>query len=99
MSKKIKLTEEDCVRVAEFFKALSNPLRVKIICSLMDKEKCVGDILEEVPAKQANLSQQLGFLYMMRILKRRKVGKHVYYALKDQKTRDFFLTVQKLVLS
>jgi DNA-binding transcriptional ArsR family regulator len=92
------LNEQQCVKVSEFFKALSNPLRVRILCSLMDGEKCVGDILEEVHAKQANLSQQLGFLYMMRVLKRRKQGKRVYYSLKDKRTRDFFERVRELVL-
>ena len=92
------LDEKQCVRVSEFFKALSNPLRVKVLCSLMDTEKCVGEILQDVPARQANLSQQLGFLYMMGILKRHKQGKRVYYSLKNKKTKEFFEQVRELVL-
>ena len=92
------LDDQQCIKVSEFFKALSNPLRVRVLCCLMEEEKCVGEILQDVPARQANLSQQLGFLYMMGILKRRKQGKRVYYSLKDKRTKEFFERVRELVL-
>jgi ArsR family transcriptional regulator len=92
------LNDQQCVKVSEFFKALSNPLRVRVLCNVMEEEKCVGDILQNVPARQANLSQQLGFLYMMGILKRRKQGKRVYYSLRDKRTKEFFERVRELVV-
>lgn len=69
--------------IAEWFKVLSDPTRVKIISALMRRELCVHDLSELLEMGQSAVSHQLRYLRNTRMVKRRKVGKTVYYALDD----------------
>jgi ArsR family transcriptional regulator len=77
------LTDEALDLVAQRFKALSEPLRLKLIMALMDGPKNVGELVEEVGATQANVSRHLQNLGEAGILKREKKGLHVFYAISD----------------
>ncbi|MDG0812695.1 ArsR/SmtB family transcription factor [Cohnella rhizosphaerae] len=69
--------------IAEWFKALSDPTRVKIISALMGRELCVHDLSELLEMGQSAVSHQLRYLRNLRMVKRRKAGKTVYYSLDD----------------
>lgn len=77
------LTENDIYEVSEFFKNLSDFSRVKIITSLLTKEKCVQDIAKEVEMSQTAVSYQLRILRHARLVKSRRDGKMVYYQIID----------------
>jgi len=83
-----KLSEEALHLVAERFKALGEPMRLKLIMSLREGEKNVGQMVEEVAATQANVSRHLQCLTDAGILKRRKDGLHVYYSISDPRVFD-----------
>lgn len=68
---------------AEFFKALSNPLRIAIIDTLRNGEHVVNDIASILKVEQASVSTQLSLLRSKRIVKFRKDGSHVYYSIAD----------------
>lgn len=68
-------------KVSEFFKALSDPTRLKIITTLFSGVKCVGEIAEAVGMTQSAVSHQLRTLKNARIIRSKKVGKNVYYSL------------------
>ncbi|MEG2597808.1 MAG: metalloregulator ArsR/SmtB family transcription factor, partial [Oscillospiraceae bacterium] len=68
---------------SEFFKALSDSSRLKIITALLGQELCVCDISEAVKLSQSAVSHQLRVLRAARIVKYRKDGKMVYYSIDD----------------
>ena len=78
-----KLSDQALLLIAERFKALSEPTRLKLIMALQNGEKNVGVLVKETAATQANVSRQLQNLTEAGILKRRKQGLHVYYSVAD----------------
>jgi ArsR family transcriptional regulator len=56
------LSETALKKVAERFKALSEPIRLRLVYALMDGEKTVSRLVRETGALQANVSKHLGIL-------------------------------------
>ncbi|GAA0138141.1 metalloregulator ArsR/SmtB family transcription factor [Paenibacillus sp. YSY-4.3] len=78
------LNEEDIVGMAQMFKALSDPNRMKIAYLLQQKEElCVCDVASILDSSVATASHHLRLLKQMDITKSRKEGKNVFYSLKD----------------
>lgn len=75
------LTDDDAVfnMAAETFRVMSAPMRLKIISSLCNQEKNVGQLLEEIDTTQPNMSQHLNTLFKAKILGRRREGVQIYY--------------------
>ena len=75
------LTESEQVfeLAAELFRVMSAPMRLKIISSLCNGEKNVGQLLEEINTTQPNMSQHLNTLYQAGVLGRRREGVQIYY--------------------
>jgi len=83
--------------LAEIFKALSDPTRVKLIGALLVCELCVHDLSVLLEMGQSAVSHQLRYLRNLRIVKRRKAGKTVFYSLDDAHIEQIFsLTLQHL---
>ncbi len=76
--------------VAELFKALSDPTRVRIIGLLAHSELCVGDLCLVMGMSQPAISHQLWVLRNLHIVRARKQGRHVFYTLSDGHIRDLF---------
>lgn len=74
---------EDCMRVSDFIKALTNPLRLRILCVLQGNEHTVTEIVHMTEAKQANVSIQLGILRSRGIVTPRRCENNVYYSITD----------------
>ncbi len=68
---------------SEFFKAFSDKTRLRILAALSSGELCVCDIASLLGMSQSAISHQLRFLKQARLVKNRKNGKTVYYALCD----------------
>ena len=64
---------------AETFRVMSAPMRLKIINSLCQEEKNVGQLLDEIKTTQPNMSQHLNTLHKAKILGRRREGVQIYY--------------------
>lgn len=75
------LTESDQVfeLAAEVFRAMSAPMRLKIISSLCNGEKNVSELLSEISTTQPNMSQHLNTLYLSGVLGKRREGVQIYY--------------------
>ncbi|CAM4369329.1 Transcriptional regulator, ArsR family [Paenibacillus typhae] len=84
------IQEHIAEQVADWFKAFSDVTRVKLISLLMQKELCVNDLSRLMDMNQSAVSHQLRFLRNSRIVKRRKVGKTVFYALDDAHIEQIF---------
>lgn len=82
---------EDSERVfaiaAELFGLLSSPVRLKIVFALLEGERSVGQLLEQVEASQPNLSQHLSTLYRCGVLSRRRAGAQVHYRIASDRVR------------
>ena len=78
--------EEDIERASRSLNAMSHPLRLKILCTLGDKEISVQDIVERVGTSQSNISQHLAILRDKGILASRKDANRVYYRVGDGRT-------------
>lgn len=78
--------DEDIDRASRSLKAMSHPLRLKILCTLGDQEISVQDIVEHVGTSQSNISQHLAILRDKGILASRKDANRVYYRVGDART-------------
>ena len=70
--------------VAERFKVLSEPMRLRLLYSLMDGEKNVSELVAETGSAQANVSRHLSVLLDAGILGRRKEGTSTHYHIADE---------------
>ena len=78
--------DHDIERASRSLKAMSHPLRLKILCTLGDREVSVQDIVEHVGTSQSNISQHLAILRDKGILASRKDANRVYYRVEDPRT-------------
>jgi len=69
---------------AEYFKALSHPLRIRIVHYLKEGERCVCKIVPYLKEEQSNVSRHLAALKRAGILSSRKEGVSVYYRVQDE---------------
>ena len=69
------------------FKALSDPTRLKIIDFLIDKERCVCEIVTKIDRAQSTISQQLTKLEDLGIVESKRDGKKVIYELTSEEVR------------
>jgi len=78
------LADELCADLADTFGALADSNRVKIVHTLMDQELCVCDLAGVVGISESVVSQHLRILRSLRLVKRRRQGRMMYYSLDDQ---------------
>ena len=74
----------DVQELADLFKVLGDPTRIRIVQQLLNKEMCVTDIAEAMCMGQSAISHQLRVLRQARLVAFRKEGKTVYYSLNDE---------------
>lgn len=76
-------------------KALCNPVRLKIIKCISEKEKTVGELIDTCGLSQSAVSQHLIKLKGAGLVKDRKVGREVFYSITDRKLTE----VSNLILN
>ncbi len=69
--------------VAQRFRVLGEPMRIKLLDRLRDGEASVGDLQAALGASQQNLSKHLGILHAAGMVSRAKQGNRVVYAISD----------------
>ncbi|WP_026733324.1 ArsR/SmtB family transcription factor [Fischerella sp. PCC 9605] len=69
---------------ADFFKVLSNPVRIQILDTLRQGEQNVNYIAEWLEIDASSISQQLGVLRRLNLVTSRKQGNYVFYSIRDQ---------------
>ncbi len=82
--------EEVLLFMADFYKALSDSTRIKIISLLDLGELCVCDISAVLNMTKSAVSHQLQNLKEMNLIKSRKKGKEVWYSLADRHVKEVF---------
>ncbi|MCW8826925.1 MAG: metalloregulator ArsR/SmtB family transcription factor [Gammaproteobacteria bacterium] len=91
--------DEDVNRASRSLKAMSHPLRLKILCTLGEQEVSVQDIVERVGTSQSNISQHLAILRDKGILASRKDANRVYYRMVDARTLKLIEMMRDLFCS
>lgn len=76
--------------LADTFKALSDPTRVRMVSLLADAELCVCDLAAALGMSQSAVSHQLRTLRDMRLVRRRREGRQIFYALDDKHVADLY---------
>lgn len=71
------------LQLADVFKILGDPTRIKILHILAKRELCVCDIAAALQMGQSAISHQLRLLRGARLVKYRKEGKEAWYSLDD----------------
>lgn len=79
-----RLDEETLFIVAQTFKALSDPTRIRILHLLSQKEFSVNEMAENLKLMQSTVSHQLRFLKNLRLVKYRREGTSMYYTCDDE---------------
>ncbi len=81
---------------ARALKAISHPLRLKILCVVGDAEVCVQDIVEAVGTSQSNISQHLAILRDKSVLTTRKDANRVFYRVADKRTLQLIVMMREV---
>ncbi|MCC7417581.1 MAG: winged helix-turn-helix transcriptional regulator [Acidobacteria bacterium] len=78
------LAPESVASLAETFKVLGDPTRVRILDALSRSELCVSDLASRLGLSESAVSHQLRLLRSTRLVRPRRAGRQVFYALDDQ---------------
>lgn len=77
------LSDEAFEAISQRFRALSDPLRLKILYNLKSGEMSVTDIVDRTGGSQSNVSKHLSLLLNHGLVTRRREGTSAYYAISD----------------
>ena len=80
--------DEVLYELADLFRVFGDSTRIKILYALHDNELCVQDIANAVQLSQSAVSHQLRVLKDSKLVRFRREGKTVYYALDDDHVRS-----------
>jgi DNA-binding transcriptional ArsR family regulator len=80
---------------ADILKTLGHPVRIRIVESLLDTEKCVSAIWANLDLPQSTVSQHLSLLRSKGIVQHERCGAKVKYFLKDRRIAE----IMKLIKS
>jgi ArsR family transcriptional regulator len=69
---------------ADFFKVLSNPVRIQILDTLRSGEKSVNNIAQGLEVEASSISQQLAILRRHNLVTTRRQGNYVFYSIRDE---------------
>ncbi|AGC67719.1 HTH transcriptional regulator, ArsR family [Thermoclostridium stercorarium subsp. stercorarium DSM 8532] len=83
-------SDENLYDLAELFRVFGDTTRIKILCALAESEMCVCDIAALLNMTQSSISHQLRILKQARLVRYRREGKVVYYALDDEHVKQIF---------
>ncbi len=92
----IPYDDSDVNRAARCLKAMSHPLRLKILCVLGNQAISVQDIVEQVGTSQSNISQHLAILRDKGILDFKKEANRVFYFIDDQRVISLIHTMRDI---
>jgi DNA-binding transcriptional ArsR family regulator len=82
--------DRTAMHLAETFKALSDPTRLRIVSLLAGAELCVCDLAAALGMSQSAVSHQLRTLRDRRLVRWRREGRQIFYTLDDEHVADLF---------
>jgi DNA-binding transcriptional ArsR family regulator len=85
--------------LADYFRVLGEPMRLRILNLLYKRELCVQDLVIASQTSQANVSKHLKVMVQVGILNRRTVGTSAYYSVADDLTFELCHLVHTCLLN
>jgi ArsR family transcriptional regulator, virulence genes transcriptional regulator len=85
--------EAKAEEAAAFLGAMANPVRLLILCSLVDGEKSVTDLVAKATISQSAISQHLSKMRNLELVATRRDGQTIYYRLADNDVRKILGTI------
>ena len=85
-----------CNEVSQVLKSLSHPVRLKVLCSVLETEKSVNELTDFCEIPQSAMSQFLSRMKGEGILSSRKEGTYVYYGLADPKIKKLLKSIKDI---
>jgi ArsR family transcriptional regulator len=76
--------------LADVFAALADPTRLRIVAALTGQELCVCDLAAAIGLSESAVSHQLRGLRLLGLVRTRREGRRVYYALDDAHVADLY---------
>ena len=70
--------------IAQRFRVIGEPMRIKLLDALRDGDATVNELVDRLAASQQNVSKHLGILHQAGIVSRTKQGTSVRYAIADE---------------
>lgn len=83
--------EEKLAALSELYKIFGDVTRIRILASLHESEMCVCDIAEALGMSVSAISHQLRLLKQAKLVRSRREGKTVYYALSDSHVESMLM--------
>ena len=83
--------ENEIINLADLYKMFGDTSRLKIMMTLLEEEKSVGEIVEAVDMTQSAVSHQLGILRKAKLVRTRREGKQIFYAPDDEHIETIIL--------
>ena len=77
------MTADEGTQLADLFRLLGEPNRLRLVVACLDGPRMVGDLTAEVGVSQSLVSQHLRLLRAGRLLKQTRSGRNVFYELPD----------------
>ena len=91
------MASESAAELAETFKTLGDVTRVRILDALSRQELCVCDLAALVGLSESAVSHQLRLLRTMRVVRSRRAGRMIFYALDDEHVLKLFAQASRHV--
>ena len=85
-----QIDPRDVEALTEIFRVLGDPTRVRILDALATSELCVGDLAARLGISESAVSHQLRLLRSARIVRPRRDGRMMFYALDDRHVLTLF---------
>ncbi|MGG1575047.1 ArsR/SmtB family transcription factor [Fictibacillus sp. NRS-1165] len=82
----------------KFLRGFADKTRIQILETLMDQEKTVSQIVEDINGNQSNISQHLACLKGCGIISGRQQGRYCYYSIRNEQIREL-LTMFNVLLA
>lgn len=79
---------DDILALADFFKVMGDGTRLRILIALINGEFCVSQLAEILNMSQSAISHQLKALRSAKLIRSRRDGRMIYYALDDDHIKD-----------
>ncbi|MGJ4897373.1 ArsR/SmtB family transcription factor [Bradyrhizobium oligotrophicum] len=88
--------DDKAEEAAGLLAAMANSKRLMVLCNLIDGERAVGDLAEQVGLRQAALSQHLAKMRGLDLVATRRDGQTIYYRLASREVREILQTLYRL---
>lgn len=88
--------EEKAEEASRLLAAMANPKRLLVLCNMLDGEKSVGELADIAGLSSAALSQHLGKMRALSLVKTRRDGQTIYYSVASREVSVMIETLYRL---